>query len=97
MHDKVMTGEHRYEEMLQEQGKEKVHNMCEVLDWWIAHGKSMGEMQGITQGITQGIAQGIDKEQYNVMNRMYAHHFTLEQIAVAVGQSVEYVKQILDM
>lgn len=48
----VMTGEHRYEKLLDDKNGKEVHNMCEVYD--------RAERRGIEQGIQQALTKDID-------------------------------------
>ena len=57
----VMTGDRRFEEIIDEANEKEVVNMCEVLDIVESRGIEKGREQGIAQGIEQGIAQGIEQ------------------------------------
>ena len=51
-----------------------------------------GMEQGIAQGIEQGIERGAEQEKRNTAVRMLKLQIPTEQIALAVGESVETVE-----
>ena len=57
----VMTGDHRFEEVMDKNGKGGPHNMCEVLDRVESRGIEKGIEKGIKKGIRKGIRQGENK------------------------------------
>ena len=50
---RVMTGDSRYEQMLNEEKGVKPKNMCEVLDYRENKGRAEGRKEGRTEGITE--------------------------------------------
>ena len=67
---RVMTGDDRYEQMINEEKGVKPKNMCEVLDYRENKGRAEGRKEGRTEGITEEkrkvaeklIKEGIDTE-----------------------------------
>ena len=64
---KAITGDQRYEEIIQQfQGKERI-SMCEVLEKKWQQGIQQGIQQGMQQGIQQGIQQGMQQGEQRLL------------------------------
>ena len=51
---------------------------------------------GIAEGIEKGIAEGMEKGKAEVIMNMHNNGFTLEQIEVATGMTVEEIKAVIE-
>ena len=56
----AMTGDKRFEEIIDEANTKEVVNMCEVLDIVEARGIEKGREKGIEEGMEKGIEKGAD-------------------------------------
>ena len=58
---RVLTGDTRFEDILNDNPEGGVHNMCEILDQVEARGIAIGEARGEARGVAIGEAKGINK------------------------------------
>ena len=78
----VLTGDSRFEDVNNE-GREGVHTMCEVLDRVEKRGEKRGEQRGLEKGIKQMII------------RMHKSGYSIEQIARVAEMSEKSIKQMI--
>ena len=50
---------------------------------------------GIAEGMEKGIAEGMEKGKAEVVLNMHNNGFTLEQIVVATGMTIEEIKAVI--
>ena len=90
----VLTGDSRFEDVNNE-GREGVRTMCEVLDRIEKRGEQRGLEQGRKQGIEQGIGQGREEEARAIVLHMLDQGIEIATIAQLTGISLEKVKNIV--
>lgn len=59
-------------------------------------GIAEGREKGIAEGIEKGIEKGVSKNNQFVIMNMVEMHMPLDTIAKIVGQSPQYVQQVID-
>ena len=82
----VMTGDHRFEEVCNDNREGGPHNMCEVLD----RIENRGIQRGIQQGICQGIQQG-DNDCAKLMSILFAQGRIEDAKRVAEDQKYRHM------
>ena len=87
----VLTGDSRFEDVNNE-GREGVRTMCEVLDRIEKSGEQRGLEQGREQGIEQGIAKGIEQ----MILRMQKNGYSIEQIARVAEMPEKSIKKMME-
>ena len=90
----VLTGDSRFEDVNNE-GREGVRTMCEVLDRIEKRGEQRGLEQGRKQGIEQGIEQGIAKGIEQMILRMQKNGYSIEQIARVAEMPERSIKKMI--
>ena len=91
----VLTGDSRFEDVNNE-GREGVRTMCEVLDRIEKRGEQRGIEKGMKQGRKQGRKQGIEQGIKQMIFRMYKNGYSIEQIARVAEMSEKSIKKIIE-
>ncbi len=96
---RVMTGDSRYEQMLNEEKGVKPKNMCEVLDYrenkGRIEGRKEGRKEGIKEGKTEGMFLGELKEKQKVALQLVKKGFEPELILEILEINEEELEQLL--
>ena len=71
-------------------------DMCYAMQTSLDEARAEGVELGIERGIERGVELGIEQNITNVIRNMQENHFTMEQIALAIGKTVDEVKLILE-
>ena len=92
----AMTGDRRFEEIIDEANDKEVVNMCEVLDIVESRGIEKGIEKGIEQGREQGREQGIEQgaDLISRLNTILAKEGDLEKI-IKANTDKEYRNELL--
>ena len=61
----------------------------------IAEGMEKGIAEGMEKGIAEGMEKGMEKGKAEVVLNMHNNGFTLEQIVVATGMTIEEIKAVI--
>ncbi len=88
---RVMTGDDRYEQMINEEKGAKPKNMCEVLDYR----ENKGRAEGRREGIREGRSEGITEEKRRVALQLKKRGFDDEIIREILESDDDELRQLL--
>ena len=90
-----MTGDDRYEQMINEEKGVKPKNMCEVLDYRENKGRAEGRKAGIIEGRKEGRTEGITEEKRKVALQLKKRGFDNEIIREILESDEDELQQLL--
>ena len=94
----AMTGDKRFEDVIDEANTKEVMNMCEVLDIVEARGIEKGREKGIEEGMEKGIEQGMEKGEeqatFRIAKNFKDSKVDIEIIVKATGLTKEQIEAL---
>lgn len=89
----VMTRDHRFEEVCNQEAKGGIRNMCDVLDRIELKGRQEGRREGRQEGRQEGLQEGQKIAKREMAVSLASMGFPMEKIAEAAKVDVEIIKQ----